>query len=292
MILLPSADEALELASRPWGHGAGPNVLLIHGFAEGRHAWRRMELALAPTHAGVSIDLRGHGDSPHGPAHHYRAAWYAADVLRLVRSWPEPPKAIIGHSLGAEVAIHVAARLALPQMRLAVVEGGPWLNPRSSDIVRTQLTQTPWRFDSVAQFEQLLLARHPMACAEDIRRFANDSLQQQPDGTQTLRLDEQLKTGNRRSTDTDILESMDAIPGPILLVRGEISAITRLPAMLRLKDRLADCRLAIIPLAGHAIMLDNPAAAAAVLTEFLDQLESTAIGCATATLPEIEAVQP
>ena len=42
-------------------HGAGPPVLLLHGFGETNIAWRKIAPALARRFTVVAMDLRGYG---------------------------------------------------------------------------------------------------------------------------------------------------------------------------------------------------------------------------------------
>src|ERR687895_425608 len=52
--------------------GAGPPVLLLHGFPQTHACWSRVAPALAENHTVVAADLRGYGESnapaggPHG----------------------------------------------------------------------------------------------------------------------------------------------------------------------------------------------------------------------------------
>jgi pimeloyl-ACP methyl ester carboxylesterase len=55
-----------------------------------------------------ALDLRGHGRTDHVAAS-YRTAEYAQDVIELMQAKLPSGAAIFGHSLGAMVAMHVAA---------------------------------------------------------------------------------------------------------------------------------------------------------------------------------------
>lgn len=93
--------------------GAGDQlVVLLHGLLldarSNRGTARR--LALAGRHV-VSLDLLGHGRSDH-PAHasEYRMDVYAEQVVALLDHLEAPTAVLVGTSLGANVALFVAAR--------------------------------------------------------------------------------------------------------------------------------------------------------------------------------------
>ena len=82
--------------------GAGPLVLLLHGFPEFWYAWRRQIGPLAA--AGFRVlapDLRGYNlsDKPHGVAA-YRVEALTADVAGLIRHAGDGAAAVVGHDWG------------------------------------------------------------------------------------------------------------------------------------------------------------------------------------------------
>lgn len=82
--------------------GAGPLVVLLHGFPEFWYAWRRQIGPLAA--AGFRVlapDLRGYNlsDKPRG-ANAYRVEALTADVAGLIRHAGERSAAVVGHDWG------------------------------------------------------------------------------------------------------------------------------------------------------------------------------------------------
>jgi pimeloyl-ACP methyl ester carboxylesterase len=90
--------------------GAGPLVLLCHGFPESWYSWRHQLHALAGAgfHA-VAPDLRGYGqsDRPTAPAQ-YTQLHLVGDVLGLLDALGAPQAVIVGHDWGAPLAWHTA----------------------------------------------------------------------------------------------------------------------------------------------------------------------------------------
>lgn len=85
--------------------GEGPLVLLLHGFPETSHAWRKQIPALAGTFQVVAPDLRGYGasDKPAG-IDAYRPSVLANDIAGLVSAFGAGRAHIVGHDWGGGVA--------------------------------------------------------------------------------------------------------------------------------------------------------------------------------------------
>jgi pimeloyl-ACP methyl ester carboxylesterase len=100
-----------------------PLAVLIHGVTSSSRTWWRVGPALAGRgFRVVAVDLRGHGASPRIDAG-LSAADLAADVAETV-DWHGPVELLVGHSLGALVALElVRARPGFA--RRLVVEDPP-----------------------------------------------------------------------------------------------------------------------------------------------------------------------
>jgi pimeloyl-ACP methyl ester carboxylesterase len=115
----------LDLDVLTWGAGHR-RILLLHGLSSSAAGWWRLAADLAERGWAVTApDLRGHGGSPAGDD--YRFDSYATDIAALGTGWD----AVLGHSLGAAVAVTAAtadpdwsAGLVLQDPALMVVEAG------------------------------------------------------------------------------------------------------------------------------------------------------------------------
>lgn len=90
--------------------GAGPLVLLCHGWPELWYSWRHQLVALAEAgfHA-VAPDMRGYGDtSAPEPVEAYTILHLVGDVVGLVAALDEKRAVMVGHDWGAIVAWHAA----------------------------------------------------------------------------------------------------------------------------------------------------------------------------------------
>ncbi|UVK53546.1 alpha/beta hydrolase [Mesorhizobium sp. AR02] len=87
--------------------GAEPALVLVHGFTDTSRSFS----LLAPYLAGrrlIMPDLRGHGASPAGKG--FGIDDFADDIAGLIQHLQLDRPVVIGHSLGAMVAIALAAR--------------------------------------------------------------------------------------------------------------------------------------------------------------------------------------
>jgi pimeloyl-ACP methyl ester carboxylesterase len=103
--------------------GAGPPVVLLHGFPEFWYSWRHQlpALAAAGRHA-LAPDQRGYNLSDQPPGRHaYRIDNLAADVAGLIRQTGHPRAAVVGHDWGGAVAWQLALRHPELVERLAVL---------------------------------------------------------------------------------------------------------------------------------------------------------------------------
>jgi pimeloyl-ACP methyl ester carboxylesterase len=122
--------------------GAGPLVVLLHGFPEGWYSWRHQLAALAGAgYHAVAPDQRGYGrtDRPE-PVEAYDILTLTADVVGLVPALGRETAVVVGHDWGAPVAWHCA--LLRPDVFRAVgllsVPYLPrgWDDPRPTDVMR------------------------------------------------------------------------------------------------------------------------------------------------------------
>lgn len=129
-------QESAVLIEGPWTHrdvsangvrlhvadiGAGPLVVLLHGFPEFWWSWRHQLVALADAgFRAVAPDLRGYAASDK-PPRGYDAMTLAADVAGLIRALGERDAVVVGHDWGGIVAWTMAAVHPDVVRRLAVL---------------------------------------------------------------------------------------------------------------------------------------------------------------------------
>jgi pimeloyl-ACP methyl ester carboxylesterase len=90
--------------------GAGPLVLLCHGFPESWYSWRHQIEALSEAgYHVVAPDMRGYGQTDRPQAiDKYSLLHLVGDMVGLVNAISDQPAVVIGHDWGAPVAWHCA----------------------------------------------------------------------------------------------------------------------------------------------------------------------------------------
>src|SRR5207244_1464928 len=106
------ADEGPRIATSPdnvhveyrvYGHGE-PAVLLVHGWANDANYWHAQLDVLKARYTVVALNLAGHGASGNNRSD-WSIASYAQDVAAVARQIPNARLAVVGHSMGAAVAL-------------------------------------------------------------------------------------------------------------------------------------------------------------------------------------------
>ncbi|MET8152459.1 alpha/beta fold hydrolase [Actinoplanes sp. NPDC049668] len=259
---LPGAGVRLHAARWP-GPPGPPPLLVLHGIWE---SWRTFAASAERLSAGRTVyclDLRGHGDSerPHGG---YRFADYAADV-RAVLPRLGTVVDVLGHSLGAAVALHAAAARPGPARirRLVAAEppvllSGDWpavradmarfreLRRRPVDEILRELAATPARTKAWRR----MIARALAETDDGVFRAMIEGEQGEVDWGALL---------SRVGADTLAIGADPAVPGALLTGAR----------MRTLTAGLPSAAVAVLPAAGHHVEIDSPAAFHALVEEFL-----------------------
>ncbi len=93
------------------GPVCGPPLLLLHGVTRNWRDWEPLLPELMREWHVIALDHRGHGESARTPGQ-YLIVDYARDAAAFVRATFKDPVTVLGHSLGAMVALSLAAECA------------------------------------------------------------------------------------------------------------------------------------------------------------------------------------
>lgn len=111
----------LEVAWRALGPEDAPALLLVHGMGSSGPFWARSALDLAADHRVVAVDLPGHGASSKRPDHAYRMGFFAGAVEAVAGHLGLAAPVLVGHSMGAQIAVTMALRGTVPPRGLVLV---------------------------------------------------------------------------------------------------------------------------------------------------------------------------
>ncbi|HZS61447.1 MAG TPA: alpha/beta hydrolase [Gemmatimonadaceae bacterium] len=155
------------------GHaGAGPPVLLLHGFPQSHIMWRDIAPRLAKHFTVVCADLRGYGDSTCPPSDNqhepYAKRSMARDMVAVMAKLGFSRFALVGHDRGARVAYRLALDMPGTVSHLAVLDVIPSLDAWQRADARLALAFWPWTLlAQPAPLPERLIAGDPLAIVEN-----------------------------------------------------------------------------------------------------------------------------
>jgi haloacetate dehalogenase len=128
--------------------GAGPPLLLLHGFPQTHVCWHRVAPRLAEDHSVVAPDLRGYGASaapPGGPrGEGYTKREMAGELVELMAALGHDRFAVVGHDRGARVAYRLALDHPERISRIAVLNVVPTIDQFEGMGAGPSLGYWPW----------------------------------------------------------------------------------------------------------------------------------------------------
>src|SRR5918996_2113259 len=128
--------------------GAGPPVLLLHGYPQTHVMWHRVAPRLAERFTVVCPDLRGYGDSdkPRGGADHaaYSKRTMARDQLEVMGALGFERFAVAAHDRGARVALRMALDYPAAVSHLAILDIVP--TKTIYETIDQRHATTVWRY--------------------------------------------------------------------------------------------------------------------------------------------------
>lgn len=240
------------------------DVALLHGFSDSAQCWEPL-IREVPGIRALAIDARGHGRSglPEDPSRH---AAHGEDAALVLSSQPRDGGVIVvGHSMGAMSAAHLAA--AEPSLVRAVVLEDPPPGERRAGQRDGSRTMPTW----LAEARALDLPSRIAQCRSDNPDWPDDELE--PWAVSKAQLDPHLfdQPSPEATPLTDVLA---AVTCPVLLIHGDTergSLISTEYAARCAQVAAGEFRAVRIAGAGHSVRRDNRPRYVAELTAFLDR---------------------
>ncbi|MEL7542902.1 MAG: alpha/beta hydrolase [Pseudomonadota bacterium] len=259
-----------QLHAVVWGDEAAPPVILVHGMKDMARAWDGVAARLAADCFVVAPDLAGHGDSPWSADHSYAMSTFVYDLASLVRDIQErghsSSVAIVGHSLGGNIALRYAAAEPERVSHLCAIEGigatpekaaesdaipvgermRAWMDTR-----RKLFERPPRAITDVGVAAMLLKRANPTITEAWADHLAMHATRRADDGTFVWKHDPLLAAMAPEDFEMPRkLAMMRAITAPTLLVYGEKSWAVS-PADDGRMAFFNDAELLTVPDAGH-----------------------------------------
>jgi pimeloyl-ACP methyl ester carboxylesterase len=146
------AVNSVSLAVREWpGPAKGPAVVCIHGLTANHTCWASVADVLSPAYRLIAYDLRGRGESDK-PDKGYSLALHNEDLAGLLDHFGLKKAVLIGHSLGAHIALRFAAMHPERVAKLVLVDGGLDVRAEVLDSLRPAINRLGVEFPSLDMF--------------------------------------------------------------------------------------------------------------------------------------------
>jgi pimeloyl-ACP methyl ester carboxylesterase len=281
-LFLDSPDQ-LRLHVLHWqGPADSQKILLLHGFTHHAQVWNGLAQRLRAYFDVYALDFRGHGDSSWDTQHRYLHEHLQSDIHCAVEALSLQGCHLIGHSLGARVAMLALRDQPTLAASFTIIDTGPDVGAAGAAKVRRDAEAQPSSFDSIQTFHILLRRIYSLADPEALAAFATHSLRK--DGAQyALKMDPGVtralwKPDSQHNDARDLRAPLNeqlwnalaSLRVPTLVIRGAASAIlSRQTAEKMTNEVIPNARLKSVPIAGHTVMLDNPQVTTDLIEEFL-----------------------
>jgi pimeloyl-ACP methyl ester carboxylesterase len=260
--------EGIELSVRV--AGAGPGLVLVHGFGGAQDDFADHVAGLAETHKVVTFDHRGHGESGRtdDPAA-YSFATFATDALAVADAAGLNQFRLLGHSLGGMIVQEVVLRAPERVERLILMD----TSHRCPDGIDASLAQTAaWiaTHEGMTSLRDAMLAADPLVTPAAARvtaecpGYAEFGERKWFAQSPVMYAAMVMEIVHQR----DRLADLAAIRCPTLVIVGEQDTpfVAQSEAMAA---TIPDARLVVIPDAGHSPQFENPDAWRKIVDEFL-----------------------
>ena len=243
-------SDGVHLAIRDSG-GEGKPVLLLHGLGFGQRSWDRVAPRLSTRLRVVTYDQRGHGASD--ASDDYSPAAFNADLASVLDQLMLEDAVLVGHSLGAVIAVEYASSHPGCTGVVGVDGGLPVVLPRPDwELVEAEMRRP---FPRLAMWAMKVMRRGSKLSFEESRRVVEEY----------------------EAVVSNLGDAYDRISCPVLLIVGshpdpvpegeEIRDAVR-KGVGRLNETHPEVRVEWLP-CGHNVPLQRPAELARFIVEFV-----------------------
>jgi pimeloyl-ACP methyl ester carboxylesterase len=226
--------------------GTGPPVVLLHGLSGSRRWWRFTVPALARRYRVHVPELIGFGRS-RGAIRQPPIQEMAGVVSEWMQAVDAGDARLVGHSMGGQIALHVAVEAAMPRQLVLVSASGL---PRA------------WTLAEAARFVSGALPPRAWGSPSFVPIIAADAVRAGPRA---------LLKAFRHVLSDDVSPLLERITCPTLLIWGALDPLIPLAHGEAMAGRIPGARLVVLPDAAHNAMADRPTEFNRILLDFLDR---------------------
>lgn len=251
--------------------GSGPPLLFIHAFPVGHRLWEPQLPVFARRYRAIAYDCRGFGRSgaPRDPGA-YSQAISVEDAFEFLRHLDALPAAVVGLSMGGNIALNLA--LAHPEAVTALVAADTGSGSEDPEGFRAHCEEFAAAAErGIEVFYETALGWAVFADfarrGPDETAFLRELIFEQPPHGVALTARRTLAT---RPPIYALKDRLARLRVPTLVVYGEHDTAC-IETSRFLAETIPGARLWMVPGASHFVNLDEPELFNATLLEFLDQ---------------------
>jgi pimeloyl-ACP methyl ester carboxylesterase len=239
------SDDLVHLEYRVFG-GGEPAVILVHGWCGNADYWHTQIDALKGRYTVVALDLAGHGASGANRTD-WSIANYAADVATIARQIPNREIVLVGHSMGATVALAAVPRIGPRVIGVVAVEAlrSVGLPPLSPGEIAAKVA--PFRADFVGTTRALVTDQL-------FEKGADPLLVQKVAYDMSLRSPAVAVPTLEKLLALDLATVLPAVHVPVYAINSDLAPTDA----GRIRKSLPDFTLDVLPHSGHFLMLETP----------------------------------
>jgi pimeloyl-ACP methyl ester carboxylesterase len=251
------ASDGARIAFTEAGSGE-VTLLFVHGWRADHTVWHDLIAALSPLMRTLAVDLRGSGGS-HAAGGPYNLDRYAADLRELVDALALGRVVLVGHSMGATIALRFAVDDAAATRGLVLIapvpaggagfsaKGAAYLRATVEDPAATKswLSRTLAAQSDAATLDRL--CRAAAATARDVALECFDSW-----------------------AFADFAEQTTKISAPVLVIAPALDAPE--VAERKVAALLPNARYIVLPDSAHYAVVERPEATAQLIRAFVAEL--------------------
>ncbi|HEY2812345.1 MAG TPA: alpha/beta hydrolase [Acidimicrobiales bacterium] len=275
----------VHLSADVGGPEDGPTVVLLHGGGQTRHSWAgTWQLLVDRGWRAASVDLRGHGDSDWATDGDYTHGAFAADVLEIATSLPQPP-VLVGASLGGLASLVAIAQSPVQEdtaRALVLVDVAHRLEFEGRQRIGAFMSAHLDGFVSLDEAADAIAAYNPHRPRPKDLSGLSKNLRQR-DGRWYWHWDPAFMTGKFGSEDEtrsidigadQLGAAVDGLRIPTLLVRGRSSDLLSEEGAQDFLARVPHAEFADVAGAGHMVAGDRNEIFNRAILDFLERHRS------------------
>lgn len=275
-----TSDDGLRLYARdyPGPAASSPAVICLPGLTRNSKDFNELADKLRAHYRVICPDQRGRGRSQRdADAAHYQPMRYVQDMLNLLDVLGIEKLAVIGTSLGGMMGMVLLATQPQRITGLVINDMGPVIDPVGIARIISYVGKTAPTANWAEAIEQTAHTNGVAFPAFDHAAWAAMArkLYIQEGKCPVLDYDPAISQGMASGTATpDLWPLFDTMPPrPLLVIRGEITDILSAETLAEMQRRRPAMTTVTVPRVGHAPMLDEPEAVAAIFS-FLANIPS------------------